>query len=62
MTSEKCLLMNDGKEFAGVWANFLQIPLNKFGGVEGHAFFADCGKEKFTAVADTDLSLVIQKY
>lgn len=42
---QKSLLMNDGKEFAGVGVNLLQMPLHKFGGAEGYAFDTDCGKE-----------------
>lgn len=42
---QKSLLMNDGKEFAGVGVNLLQMPLHKFGGAEGYAFVTDCGKE-----------------
>lgn len=47
--------MNDGKEFAGDGV-ILQIPLYKFGGVEGYAFLTDCG-EKFIETVDMDLSL-----
>lgn len=55
---QKYLLMNDGREFAGVAVN-LQRPLHRFGGIERHAFLTDYRIEKFNEAVDINLSFVI---